>query len=344
MSVDPNGEKRGVPMNIPKHWEVKKVRLNIDEREAIYSVWGYSDGDPEVARQMIEEKIPTVIPKVEEAIRRSWAGDDSPDNQAHDSRRARYYHVDVIREQRLEDLSRDGEEIAVITRNSYGAKIINCPEVMFVDIDTDEEHWGSYPSVLGMSGGGCLAVLLGVGALFGVGAGKDPKLESMKSEPEETSSRPAPSQAKIEALARVKSYVDSNPGVGFRIYETLLGLRLIATHQLYDPAGEASMEIFRALGCDELYMRLCRVQKCFRARLTPKPWRIGHSTPHWRRPQPIPHPQDISWLEGYEARSRGYQACRFMEKTGLEAPDPVIEEVVRVHDEVCGVTAGLNLA
>ena len=25
-----------------------------------------------------------------------------------------------------------------------------------------------------------------------------------------------------------------------------------------------------------------------------------------------------------------------MEKIGLEAPDPAIKEVVRVHDEVCG--------
>ena len=298
-------------MNIPKYWEKKEVTFDIDGKEAICNIWGHSDGDPEAARQMIEEK----IPQVEEAIRRRWEDEDGKYARGY---KGDYYTVDFIREHRLEEISQDSEEIAVITRNSYGSKIINCPEVMFVDIDTDTEDdgWGYHNS-------GCLALFQG---------------PSYK-KPAPPAPRPEPSQAKLDALARIKSYVDSNPGTGFRIYETTLGLRLIATHQLYDPAADARMELLAALDCDELYMRLCSVQKCFRARLTPKPWRIGEEKPpvhrHLTAPG-VPNPGYDSWLENYETVSKGYQACRFMEKIGLEAPDPAIKEVVRVHDEVCG--------
>jgi len=300
-------------MNIPKYWERKDVTFDIDGEEALCTVWGYSDGDPEVARRMIEEK----IPKVEEAIRLAWSARTQ-------SVREDYYHVDAIREQRMEEFLQDGEEIAVITRNCYGAKIINCPEVMFVDIDTEEEgFWGDWGH-----NSGCLGLFLG-------------------SSPKEPAPRPEPSQAKLDALARVKGYVDSNPGTGFRIYETTLGLRLIATNQLYEPASDEAMAIMKNLHSDELYMRLCRVQKCFRARLTPKPWRIGVNRAPWARAwggPGSPHAGYDNWLENYAVVSKGYQACSFMEKIGLEAPDPAIKEVVRVHDEACGADGDRPLA
>ncbi len=306
-------------MNIPKYWEKKEVTFDIDGKKAICNIWGHSDGDPEVARQMIEEK----IPKVEEAVRLAWsAGRRS--NHGHDSW-GDYYHVDAIREQRMEEFSQDGEEIAVITRNSYGSKIINCPEVMFVDIDTEGDDWGSWGH---LENGGCLGLFL-------------------PSRTKEPAPRPEPSQAKLDALARVQSYVDSNSGTGFRIYETTRGLRLIATDQLYEPASDDAMAVMKTLHSDELYMRLCRVQKCFRARLTPKPWRVGVPSPPFQRAwggPGQPNPGYDSWLEDYENMSKSYQTCHFMEKIGLEAPDPAIKEVVRVHDEACGASGNLLLA
>ena len=304
-------------MNIPKYWEKKEVTFDIDGMEAICNIWGHSDGDPEVARQMIEEK----IPQVEEAIRRRWNDEDGKYSRGY---KGDYYTVDFIREHRLEEISQDSEEIAVITRNSYGSKIINCPEVMFVDIDTEEEDWRDDWE----HSGGCLGLFLG-------------------SSPKEPAPRPEPSQAKLDALARVKGYVDSNPGTGFRIYETTLGLRLIATNQLYEPASDEAMAIMKNLHSDELYMRLCRVQKCFRARLTPKPWRIGVNRAPWARAwggPGSPHAGYDNWLENYAVVSKGYQACSFMEKIGLEAPDPAIKEVVRVHDEACGADGDRPLA
>ena len=306
-------------MNIPKYWEKKEVTFDIDGREAICNIWGHSDGDPEAARQMIEEK----IPQVEEAIRRRW---DDEDGKYAGGYKGDYYTVDFIREHRLEEISQDSEEIAVITRNSYGSKIINCPEVMFVDIDTEEEAWDDWGH-----NSGCLGLFLG----------------SSPKEPAEPAPRPEPSQAKLDALARVQSYVDSNSGTGFRIYETTRGLRLIATDQLYEPASDDAMAVMKTLHSDELYMRLCRVQKCFRARLTPKPWRVGVPSPPFQRAwggPGQPNPGYDSWLENYENMSKSYQTCHFMEKIGLEAPDPAIKEVVRVHDEACGADGDRPLA
>ena len=209
-------------MNIPKYWEKKEVTFDIDGMEAICNIWGHSDGDPEAARRMIEEK----IPQVEEAIRRRWEDEDGKYARGY---KGDYYTVDFIREHRLEEISQDSEEIAVITRNSYGSKIINCPEVMFVDIDTDEEDESDYPPVPGhwSDQQGCLA------ALFGGGGDADPASQSLAGEPEEAGLRPDLSQSKITALKLVKEYVESRPGSGFRIYETTLGLRLIATCLLY---------------------------------------------------------------------------------------------------------------
>ena len=105
-------------MNIPRYWEREEVYFDLDGEKTYCVVWGYSDGDPEEARRMIKEKTPKAIQKIEEAIRRSW---DRGGHEELQTEWRRNYNVDVIREQRLEDFLQDGEEIAVITRNGYGA-------------------------------------------------------------------------------------------------------------------------------------------------------------------------------------------------------------------------------
>ena len=77
------------------------------------------------------------------------------------------------------------------------------------------------------------------------------------------------------AIAKVENWTRNNPDWGWRIYRTRAGLRLLATHALFDPEAAASDGVFDALGADPLYRQLCKTQKCYRARLTPKPWRCG---------------------------------------------------------------------
>ena len=76
------------------------------------------------------------------------------------------------------------------------------------------------------------------------------------------------------------------------------------------------MDFFNA---DRIYERLCVSQKCYRARLTPKPTRI-----HMRRYQ-----DEASWVEEYERRRRGHAVCQFVCAKGQSLDSPAIS----LHDE-----------
>ncbi|KAG1246597.1 hypothetical protein G6F68_014572 [Rhizopus microsporus] len=77
------------------------------------------------------------------------------------------------------------------------------------------------------------------------------------------------------ALQRVAAFSEQHPDWHLRAYRTPAGLRVLAMHATFPPEDEQLQAVFKALGADTLYARMCRLQHCFRARLTPKPWRVG---------------------------------------------------------------------
>jgi hypothetical protein len=77
------------------------------------------------------------------------------------------------------------------------------------------------------------------------------------------------------ALAALKAYQSEHPSMGFRIYKTAGGLRYICTTHMFDPSALSSDSMMRQLFADPKYRNLCRFQETYRARLTPKPWRVG---------------------------------------------------------------------
>ncbi len=78
--------------------------------------------------------------------------------------------------------------------------------------------------------------------------------------PERVENLAAVSIAKADAWAR------QHPGWSWRVYRTQAGLRLLATHQLFNPEDALCQTVFDATGCDPLYKKLCQTQSCFRAR------------------------------------------------------------------------------
>lgn len=84
------------------------------------------------------------------------------------------------------------------------------------------------------------------------------------------------------------------------------------------------------LYADPLYMRLCKFQATFRARLTPKPWRVEADEAAARfvydRITGIVLPE---W--------RSYAVCRLIEVTGQQTILPEFEKVIQIHDILCGV-------
>ena len=117
----------------------------------------------------------------------------------------------------------------------------------------------------------------------------------------------------------------------------------------FDPLEAATSAIFAALAADETYVRMCRTQRCFRARISPKPWRIGEPSVSTvsRAVWPIPEarmPMRARWVTRYETASASYAACRFLERMGRDVTCARTEEVRRLHDEACRAHEALPLA
>lgn len=89
--------------------------------------------------------------------------------------------------------------------------------------------------------------------------------------------------------------------------------------------------------CDPLYTTLCNKQGCFRARLTPKPYRMKMSPYKVNFPR---HPGEgvdtefQRWLSEYEGISRNFSVCKFIEQIGVRH---YIDKVIQIHDEITGV-------
>ena len=141
-----------------------------------------------------------------------------------------YYPNRPFREPVIQEIKdATGETAAIITRNSYGCHVLNTARVMFVDVDLPE------PKSPGL-----------FSRLFGKPSA-------------------APVVTESSAIAKVENWTRNNPDWGWRIYRTRAGLRLLATHALFDPEAAASNSVFDALGADPLYRQLCKSQKCYRA-------------------------------------------------------------------------------
>jgi hypothetical protein len=217
--------------------------------------------------------------------------------------------------QRFED-SR-GSLYAAVTRNGYGSLVLNAARAMFIDID--------FPDPLGISPWESLKMLFA--RLFG----KSP---------------PSADSLQEEAQGRLERFVSEHGGWGMRIYRTRAGVRGLVTHDLFDPAADGTLSLLQSAGADPLYVRLCKAQECFRARLTPKPWRCGHFVNRtvWPRDDAEQQQRFEQWLAAYMSSQSQYATCRYLGTLGNSAVHPEIETIIEVHDEITRCHDVLELA
>jgi hypothetical protein len=106
-------------------------------------------------------------------------------------------------------------------------------------------------------------------------------------------------------------------GLAF-VYETAGGLRVILAHREMDPCSEETGRTLDFVGSDPLYLRLCRNQKSFRARITPKPWRCGHHAPTERWPflETKSAKSFEAWESEYLRKIQDYSFVRLVERVG----------------------------
>jgi hypothetical protein len=131
-----------------------------------------------------------------------------------------------------------------------------------------------------------------------------------------------------------------------RVYRTRAGYRYLVTHHVFDPTGAPAHDAMAVLGVDEKYRALCRVQQSFRARLTPKPWRIGLAAPkpRWPFASAEEEAEMNAWLEEYARASAGHAVCELVEELGSGVVHAEVAPVLALHDEMTGVGSGLPLA
>ena len=206
----------------------------------------------------------------------------------------------AIREETVEQFADDNETYAVISRNSYGCLILNTTDVFFADVDKPKKaNW----------------LFSWLGGLFGKKKITEADFES-------------------ELIQKIKRLVNANPQYGLRVYRTLLGYRVVLTSQTV-PASEAkSVELLKKLGADELYVSLCRSQDCYRARLTPKPWRCGARKPTIRFPFSTPEAEQKyrRWQKRYEATASKFATCVLIGEFGSNQVDPRVAQILKLHD------------
>jgi len=223
-----------------------------------------------------------------------------------------YYPNRPFREQIMQEIKNGaGELSAVITRNSYGCLVLNTARVMFVDIDLPE------PKAPGL-----------FKRLFG-----KPDV--------------APSgNPQSEAMTKIENWTRNHSEWGWRVYRTRAGLRLMATHGLVESDSEIANNAFAALGADPLYQKLCRSQKCFRARLTPKPWRCGlrKKPARWPWLDAKQEKQFQKWEAEYQGCSANWATCEFIRHIGNRDVHPDVQSILKLHDNPTRAESKLQLA
>jgi hypothetical protein len=227
------------------------------------------------------------------------------------------YDERPLREEIIEEI-RDGNElVAVITRNSYGSLVLNTSRVMFVDVDL-------YPQTASISLGDALRNIWR--SLRGKGAADRLAREE-------------------KLLAGFGELSRAQPALGFRVYRTYAGFRLLITSQSYEPASKDALELLTAFGSDPLYIRMCKAQECFRARLSAKHWRCGVRRPPSRFPwqDPAEEREYRAWENEYHRVANGLAVCEMVGSHGPKEIDDSIRIVAQTHDRLT-MQSGAKLA
>lgn len=325
-------------MIVPKHWAEGRIQHREGDRQITIRRFGWSDESEEHAQALADQR-------AGEALQRVLAGEKLPKRDP----KVSYNGAEglPIRE---EIVSEHGE--TVVTRNLYGALCLNTPNILFADV-----HFGEKPAMgLKLS---ILGLVVAVAIVSGVIAGSRNVglvvffcatiLGSFIASALEKGSKsrgPSPEQAGEE---RVKEYLARHPEWRVRLYRTPAGLRVLALHRTFDPHEAAVAEFFKAMKTDPIYARMCLNQNCFRARVSPKPWRIGIDSPLRPRPgvwpvKPEYLPARARWIAGYDEAAGAFASCRFMGEYGGGPVHPAALEVQQLHDRLCGARTDLPIA
>ena len=278
-------------MIIPKSWICVSHEVKL-QNGIVWPIrtWGWGETEEE-ARHLAEKRAGQV--------RERLLQQDIPDQYGYSDR--------PLREEIVEAVNDNIDECNnIITRNRYGALILNSTELLILDIDYKIQK----RSLISM--------------LFG-----------HKSE-----------ESEENQLNKLKKQLMTFPEISFRIYKTAAGFRSIATNRVFHPLSDETKRLMQATNTDTLYQKLCHAQESFRARLTPKPWRCGIALPPNAFPRTDAKDEEkfIAWKRKYEQETQKFSTCRYIETVGIAVIDSRLSSVISVHDKMTRCTSNLPLA
>jgi hypothetical protein len=328
-------------MIIPKYWAEARLQHRERERQVTVRRFGWSDVGLEEAQAHADGR-------VRAALARVLAGEALPRRE----RRVAYNGSEgvPIREEIVE---RDGE--TVITRNGYGALCLNTPNVFFADVDFDAKPGARTILIVSSS----LGLVVCAGLRFGLNQpiGRSISIGFAVALILGYATTAFLLRLRVVlgggherlAIERIRAFLRSHPEWRLRLYRTPAGLRLLALHRVFDPRESEVEAAFEALRVDPIYARMCFNQNCFRARVSPKPWRLGLQrlrSPYsaaWR-PEHAELPARLAWIAQYDRASANHAACRYLDTLGTGRVDIAAERVQGLHDRMCRAELDLPLA
>jgi hypothetical protein len=325
---------------VPAFWAEGRARTRHRDRQVTVRRFGWSDVSQAEAQAMADAR-------AAEALRRIVAGETLPRREP----KVPYNGAAGV-PIREEIVGRFGD--VVITRNSYGARCLNTPDVLFADVDAEAPFPEWLIQLIGFVTMGAGIYVWWIGRSLGAAAFAWVVAFFVVATAAYVVHRLRAGGGSVEhkiqaARTRIAKWIAAHPGWAVRVYRTPSGLRVMATHQRFAPSDPVVTAFFEAIGVDRVYARMCANQQCFRARLTAKPWRIGIEAHMKPRPgvwpiNPERRPDRDAWVSRYEAASQGYAACRFLESVGAGRVHIDVETVRRLHDDQSKALLDLPIA
>lgn len=322
-------------MIIPKYWAEAKIKTQLEKRQITIKRFGWSDLNIEEAQTHAETRVAEALEKLKshQDVRKS--DHKIPYNGSEGL---------PIREEII-----DQQNDVIITRNSYGALCLNTPDVLFADIDFNDAlsrqlyFSGLFALILLCAVSALLFkswIVLGIGILFSIMISRQTAEKLLEIQHRFIAN---PEQ---QSLALIRSFSQSHPTWHLRVYRTPKGFRVLVMHQIFDPRGEEAQLLFNALQADPNYVRMCKNQNCFRARISPKPWRIGLEALRsgvWPVKEQSMHARKV-WVDEYQMRAEEYASCKFVEQLGSQLTHPKAKHVQSIHDPYCNANLNLEIA
>ncbi len=338
-------------MELPQHWVTAEgFSPHLGSGGGMLTVWGWSSQSPSDAARVADERLAQALERV------AREGGLPPGHG--------YYPRMPLREPVLEEVeAASGAVLGVVTRNRMGCEVL-CTDLLFIaDVDVPEladvtARGGASGEGSGAAGGGGPTRRrpgTGVGGFFRRLLSGEPAPTPMTpsdaaddkgADAVPASPRPGgTSVAECLACEPVWEFARRHPELGVRVYRTAAGLRVIVTGVAASPGSDRARALLTELGSDPLYVELCATHDSYRARLTPKPFRVG------ARALPVswPYADDGArgrfeeWVSQYDGRSSGHAVCRLVSVSGPE-PGPDESRLVGLHDTRCRVGERLPLA